>query len=107
MQEKQQMERFHGFLQGLVYALIILEASLFILGPRLDPATGYGMTILHLMIALAHLPIYASIWWSKLTVFAVICLSSIGAMGKKKVDLNIARHIIIPLLIGIAIFFGS
>jgi hypothetical protein len=102
MEETREQQKLHGFLQCAIYLSILLEAAIFIY--RDAPFWGIFFTPLE---RISHLVIYASLVYSKLATFGLICLVSIGTLAKKKTDLDPKKHIAYPLTLGLLLFFGS
>src|SRR5690606_1936472 len=45
--------------------------------------------------------------YSKSSILLAICLAAVGTLSKKELDLNPKKQIILPLAIGLLLFFGS
>ncbi|MGY3212424.1 type IV secretion system DNA-binding domain-containing protein [Mucilaginibacter sp. HD30] len=102
MEETREQQKLHGFMQCGIYLSILLEACLFIYHDA--PFWGIFLPVLE---KIGSLPVYGSLLYSKLATFALICLVSIGTLAKKKTDLDPKSHIVYPLALGLALFFGS
>jgi len=102
MEETRDQQKLHGFLQCAIYLSIALEASIFIY--KQAPFWGFFYEPLE---KLNHLVIYQHAIYSKLATFLLICLVSVGTVAKKEIDLDPKKHIIYPLVLGLALFFGS
>jgi hypothetical protein len=102
MEETREQQKLHGFLQCLIYVMVALEATLFIYIRA--PIWGiFG----HALYRISLLPIYRNLVFSKLSILLLICLVSIGTLAKKEIELNPKKHILIPLSVGLSLFFGS
>src|SRR5690606_39277549 len=56
---------------------------------------------------ISHIPIYDNLLYSKLSILLAIGLVSIGTLSRKKLDLDPVKQILLPLIIGFLLFFGS
>ncbi|RFZ91073.1 type IV secretory system conjugative DNA transfer family protein [Mucilaginibacter conchicola] len=101
MEETREQQKLHGFLQCGIYLSILLDAAIFI---YLN-APIWGIFFLPLE-RLSHMGIYSSMLSSKLCTLGLICLVSIGTLSKKDTEVNPKKQIIIPLAIGLILFFG-
>lgn len=102
MEDSREMQKLHGFLQCSIYVMVALEAAIFVYLKA--PVWGFFYAIL---FRISHIPIYQSILFSKLTILMLICLVSIGTLSKKSIDLNPKKQIILPMCMGLLLFFGS
>lgn len=102
MEETRDQQKLHGFLQCGIYVMVALEAAIFIYIRA--PIWGIFQILLY---KIAILPIYHSVWYSKLSILGLICLVSIGTLAKKEKDLDPKNHIVYPLSLGLLFFFGS
>lgn len=105
MEESKELKTLYTFLQGAIYITIFIEAfALF--GHHWDLIQTNEKAQL-LFIKMRKLPIYQNLWFSKFFTLLLIMIVSIGTKGKKKTDLKIWKHIVLPFSIGAIIFFGS
>ncbi|MBS1528112.1 MAG: type IV secretion system DNA-binding domain-containing protein [Bacteroidetes bacterium] len=102
MEETREQQKLHGFLQCGIYFSIAVEAAVTIYGKA--PFWGFFAKV---VFQLGGIAIYRHLIYSKLATFLLICLVSIGTLAKKKVDLVPKKDIILPLSIGLLLFFGS
>ena len=102
MEETREQQKLHGFLQCGIYVSIALEAAVTIYGKA--PIWGFFAKV---VFQLGGITIYRHLVYSKLATFLLICLVSVGTLAKKKVDLKPNTDIILPLSIGLLLFFGS
>jgi hypothetical protein len=102
MEETRDQQKLHGFLQCLIYVMVALEVAIFVY--IRSPIWGiFG----HALYKISLLPFYQNLVWSKLATLLLICLVSIGTLAKKKVDLSPKKDILLPLSLGLVLFFGS
>ncbi len=103
MEETKEIQKVFNLFQGLIYFSIAIEIFVLILmWKRIMPELAN-----QLFLRLSALPIYQNVLFSKLSTLVLILMVSIGTKPKKDIRLNPAKHIIIPLLFGLVLFFGS
>lgn len=103
MEETKEIQKVFNLFQGLIYFSIVIEIFVLILISKgILPAV-----VNQLFLRLSSLVIYQNVWYSKLSTLVLILIVSVGSKPKKDIRLNPAKHIIIPLLIGFVLFFGS
>lgn len=107
MEQKRHLEKLHGMIQFLVYAMVFLEIFLFIYSHKALDNPAVGNRLLPILDKLMNLPIYQNLVYSKLSILLAICLASIGTLSKKELNLNSKTKILIPLMMGFGLFFGS
>lgn len=101
MQEQQHQIKVYGFLQKMVYAVVVMDiltlflqnANIFILSDLLKNFSKMGIF---------YPPINA-----KITTIILIGLVGVGTRAKKKKDLNIVKAILLPIIIGLLMIFSS
>ncbi len=87
-----------------VYMLLVLEAAVYVfydLGP---------LSIVHgLILKLKNIAIYSdhNIVWSKVFIYSLLMIVSLGSRPKKQIKVNVPVRIILPLVFGTLTFFGS
>jgi hypothetical protein len=105
MEESKELKNLYSFLQGLVYITIFIEAfALFGHSFELIQSNENAQLV---WLKFRHLGIYSNIFYSKFFTLALIVIVSIGTKAKKKMDLKIWKHILLPLSIGAIFFFCS
>lgn len=101
MQEQQHQIKLYDFFQKLVYATIFLDCTiLFFLKAEIP-------VVSKLLEGFARMGIFYPSINAKLTTLILITLVAIGTKAKKKQDLNIVKEIILPIVIGLIMIFGS
>jgi hypothetical protein len=105
MEESKELKNLYSFLQGMVYITIFIEAFVLF---------GYSFDIIQsnekaqlLWLKFRHFGIYKNIFFSKFFTLLLIFIVSIGTKAKKKMDLKLWKHVLLPLSIGALFFFGS
>lgn len=102
MEESKEIKGLFSFLQGLVYASIVIEVIIMIYGGT--PLLGKGNVI---VAKAARIPIYHNIFFSKFFTLFILVFVSIGTTAKKNLELSPKKHILLPLVIGFLLFFGG
>ncbi|MBB6131503.1 type IV secretion system DNA-binding domain-containing protein [Mucilaginibacter lappiensis] len=102
MEESKDLKKLHSLLHFTIYFFIAVEFCVFVYLNA--PFWGIFSSVL---VKTSHLKIYDRLIFSKLFTFLLICLVSIGTLAKKDPDINPKTKIIIPLTIGLLLFFGS
>ena len=101
MQEQQNQIKIYSFFQKMVYFIVLLDcASLFFLSANI-PFVSELLTKFSKM-GLFYPPLNA-----KICTIILITLVAIGTRAKKKIDLNIGKQIILPIIIGLSLMFSS
>lgn len=104
MAEDKKLNELFILFQGVAYLLVIIELIVYLL---------YDISIfsffLPIIIKLKRIYIYShhNILWSKLVIFGFIAIVSLGSKPKKKIDIGIGKQIILPLIIGLLLYFSS
>ncbi len=107
MEQKRHLEKLHGLIQFLVYAMVFLEIFLFIYSPKVLIGEGMARQFVPIVDKLMNLPIYQNLLYSKLSILLSICLAAIGTLSKKELNLNPKKQIVFPLILGFIFFFGA
>ena len=107
MEEKRQLQKLYGLFQFTVYAMICLEIFMYIYSYEVISGDGWGRLLLPVVDKLMAMGIYQNLLYSKLSVLLAICLAAVGTLSKKELDLNPKKQIILPLALGLLLFFGS
>nr|WP_068890432.1 type IV secretion system DNA-binding domain-containing protein [Pedobacter panaciterrae] len=102
MEESREIQKLHGFLQCTIYLMVITEIMIFVYAKA--PFLGLFSYVVD---KLSLIPIYEKLIYSKFATLTLICLVSIGTLSKKKVDLEPTKHILLPLFLGLLMFFGG
>lgn len=101
MQEQQHQIKIYGFLQKAVYAIVALDcASLFYLNANIPVVSNLLKNFSKM--SFIYPPINA-----KFATLILIGLVAIGTKAKKKKDLNIAKEIVVPMVMGLLMIFSS
>ncbi len=101
MEESNTLRQLFTFLQGAVYASVLLEFAMYL------PVTKLPTAIQIILEHLGSIPIYHSLPLSKAFTIFLILIVSVGSRPRKNIHLNPMRQIIIPLLTGMALIILS
>jgi traG family protein len=101
MQEQQHQIKIYGFIQKMVYTVVVMDcltlffqdAKIFVLS---DLLRNFGK------MGIFFPPINA-----KISTIILITLVAIGTKAKKKRDLNVTKEIILPIILGLLMIIGS
>ena len=101
MQEQQNQIKIYSFFQKMVYFIVALDcATLFFLSAKIP-------VVSELLGNFSKMGIFYPPLNAKFATVILIALVAVGTKAKKKIDLNIAKNIILPILVGLAMMFGS
>lgn len=101
MQEQQHQIKIYGFLQKAVYGVVALDcAALFYLNAQVPVISNLLKNFSKM--SFIYPPINA-----KFATLLLIGLVAIGTKAKKKKDLNVAKEIIVPMVLGLVMMFCS
>ena len=101
MQEQQNQIKIYSFFQKIVYFIVALDcATLFFLSAKIP-------VLSELLGNFSRMGIFYPPQNAKFATVVLIALVAVGTKAKKKMDLNIAKNIILPILVGLAMMFGS
>jgi hypothetical protein len=101
MEESRELKQLFTFLQGAVYASVVIEVLMFVHFPNLPEP------IILILQRLAQFSIYRDIYLSKAVTLLLIVIVSVGSRPKKSLELKILRQIILPLFLGLILIFVS
>ena len=101
MQEQQNQIKIYSFFQKMVYFLVLLDcATLFFL-------TADVPVISEMLNKFSKMKIFYPPFNAKISTLILIGLVAIGTRAKKKIDLHVGKQIVLPILIGLSLIFGS
>jgi len=101
MQEQQNQIKIYSFFQKMVYFTVLLDcASVLCMSANIPFVTD--LLTRFSRAGLFYPPLHA-----KLCTIVLITLVAIGTRAKKKMDLNIGKQIILPIIAGLALIFSS
>ncbi|OCA69124.1 mobilization protein [Chryseobacterium artocarpi] len=101
MQESKEQQKIYGFFQKAVYMLVLTECSIIFFG-------GTQIPILpKLLKSFAKMPFLFPPRNAKFAELILIILIAIGTKPKKNQNINITTSIILPIIGGLLMIFGS
>ncbi len=103
MEESRDIQKLYSFFQGIIYLSIAWEVSIIVFLPK----QIYPEVVNHLFLRFGEFIIYQEVIYSKLLTFFLIIIVSVGTKARKDVELHVTKHIMLPLLLGFSLFFGS
>src|SRR5690606_38918037 len=107
MEEKRELQKLHSLFQFLVYLMVFLEILVFLYLDLIMRGDGVYALVKPLFEKISSIPIYHNLLYSKLSIILAIGLVSLGTLSRKKLDLDPVKQILVPLIIGLVLFFGS
>jgi hypothetical protein len=108
MEESKEQQNLHRFLQFTIYLAVFIDVFLFVFARKhiiRDAALHYGLS--HLIDRISRIVVYRNPLNSKLFILLLICLVSIGTLSRKNKDLDPKNAIVLPLILGLLLLFGS
>ena len=101
MQESKEQQKIYGFFQKAIYMLVLTECTILFFG-------GTAIPILpKLLKSFAKMPFLFPPLNAKFAEIVLIILIAIGTKPKKNQNINITKSIIIPIVSGLLMMFGS
>ncbi|MAN86028.1 MAG: mobilization protein [Algoriphagus sp.] len=107
MNEKRELKSLHATFQFIVYLMVFMDILMYVYAPQLLAMDWMERFLFPLFEKLQNLKIYSNVLLGKVAILIAICLSAIGTVARKNLDLNPRNQIIFPLAIGLILFFGS
>lgn len=106
MEETKEQQSLHRFMQACIYFSVLLEIILFVFAWRLSGQGIEGHCRIFLA-GLSRLPFYRQLVFSKLFTLLLIGLVSTGTLSKKEKDFDVNRGVLLPLILGLTLFFST
>lgn len=101
MQEQQHQIKIYGFIQRMVYAVVVMDClTLFFQDAKI-------FVLSDLLRSFAKMGIFFPPINAKISTIILITLVAIGTKAKKKRDLNVTKEIILPIILGLLMIIGS
>lgn len=101
MQESKEQQKIYGFFQKGVYMIVLIECVVLFFQYSDIPILP------KLLSAFSKIPLFSPPINAKFAQIGLIILIAIGTKAKKNQDINIITKIIIPIIIGVLLMFGS
>lgn len=100
MDESKELEKLYSLFRGIIYVSVIIEVCLFL------PREWLGQANL-VLDRLRPFLIYQNVVYSKLFTLLLVAITSIGTRAKKRLDFDIKRMVIYPMIIGLLLLILS
>lgn len=101
MQETNEQQRIYSMLQNAVYLFVLLECAILFFGNK-DIAI-----ISNILKSFAKMPFFFPPLHAKFAQVILVLLVSIGTKAKKNLNINIGKSIVLPIMIGTLLIFGT
>lgn len=101
MQETKDQQKIYGMFQKAVYMFVLIECAIIFYGNSTIPVLP------KLLKAFAHMPFFFPPLHAKFAEIALILLVAIGSKPTKNQTINVGKSIILPIIIGALMMFGS
>lgn len=101
MQETNEQQRIYSMMQNAVYFFVLMECAILFLSNKDIPILSA------LLIKFGNMPIFFPPLNAKFTQVFLILLVSIGTKAKKKLNINIGKSIVLPIVVGSLMMFGT
>lgn len=94
MEETTEQKKIYTFMQGCIYASLLLEIFMYVR----FPFSGKLSFFINLF---SVFEIYKKIYLSKIFTFIILGLTCIGTRAKKDVEFSTVKHVIVPVFFGL------
>ena len=101
MQEQQHQIKIYDFFQKVVYGIVALDCLILFF------ANAEINILSNLLRSFAKIRAFYPPINAKISTLVLIALVAIGTKAKKKRDLNVGKEIVIPIIAGLSMMFGS
>lgn len=100
MEESQELKKLYTLMQFIIYVLVCMEVLIFVNFP-------FSQSIEIFLNLFAKLVFYKKMVYSKCIILAFIIATSVGTKAQKDIDFKASKQVIVPLIFGLILFFGS
>lgn len=100
MEESQELKKLYTLMQFIIYVLVCIEVLIFVQFP-------FSKSIEVFLNLFAKLVFYKKMIYSKCIILSFIIATSIGTKAQKDIDFKVSKQVIVPLIFGLIMFFGS
>ena len=100
MEESNELKKLYSLMQFITYILVCLEVLLFVRFP-------FSQAIDIFLNLFRRLPFYRELLYSKFLILVVLITTSIGTRAKKDINFKAGKQVVVPLVFGLLLFFGS
>lgn len=102
MEDNKHHEKFFGFVQTLIYTLIIINVYFICI---YQPSSS--RVLIKLVHSISKLHVFTSTYYSHLLVFGLILIVAFATRAKKNIDYQVYKHFIYPFFTGLFLFLIS
>jgi Type IV secretory system Conjugative DNA transfer len=102
MEEKQHQIKFFGFLQLLIYLIIIVNIYFVCIY-----IPGNSKVVYRLMVSIVKLHILHEVMANHIVVFILVLFVAFGTRAMKNIEYNLKKHFVFPFFIGLLLFMTS
>lgn len=99
MEDKKSNESFFGFIQGIIYVLVLVNIYFVCI---YQPSVN--MVILKLVYSIAKLKVFTNEIANHLLVFVLVLFTAFATRAKKDIEYKVYRHFVYPFLAGLFLF---
>jgi hypothetical protein len=103
MEESRELQRLYGFMQIIVYTLLGIEIFVFLHFSFPEKFAALNV----IFDRIRTIGMYQNIFYTKLGTLIFMLATCVGTRAKKDIRLNISKNIVIPIIVGFLLFFGS
>ena len=100
MEESNELKKLYTLMQFITYIFVCLEVLLFVRFP-------FSQSIDIFLNLFRKLPFYSELLYSKILILVIIITTSIGTRAKKDINFHAGKQVVVPLVFGLLLFFGS
>lgn len=101
MQEQQHQINIYNFFQKMVYLTVALDCVILFFAKSNIPVLST------LLVSFSKMGLFYPSINAKLSTLVLIALVAVGTKAKKKMDLNIIKEVVLPIVIGLILMIGA
>ena len=102
MEDNKHHEKFFGFVQTLIYTLVILNVYFVCIYERTS-----NKIITQLIFKIAKLHVFTNEYYSHSLVFVLILIVAFATRARKDIDYEVYKHFVYPFFTGLSLFIIS
>lgn len=100
MEESRELKKLYTMMQFLVYTLVCIEVLMFVRFP-------FSQSLDIFLNIFRRLVFYKEMLYSKFLILAMLISTSVGTRAKKDINFKAGKQVVVPLVFGLLLFFGS
>lgn len=100
MEESRELKKLYTMMQFLVYTLVCIEVLMFVRFP-------FSQSLDIFLNIFRRLVFYKEMLYSKFLILAMLISTSVGTRAKKDINFKASKQVVVPLVFGLLLFFGS